>query len=456
MTIKRVLIANRGEIAVRIIRACKDMGIESVQVYSEADKETLAVQMADFSVGIGGSQPSESYLSIDKIINAAKEMGVDAIHPGYGFLAENADFSDACKAHGFRFIGPEGSIIRLMGDKAQARELAVKAGVPVTPGSNGVVSNVEQVTHIASEIGFPILIKASAGGGGRGMRVVERVEKVKEAFESASQEALAAFGCSEVYVEKYLPRVHHVEVQVFGDGERVVHMGERDCSAQRRHQKLVEESPFYTMSESKRVEITRAACKLAEQVSYKGAGTVEFIVDADTHDFYFIEMNARIQVEHPVTEAVTGLDLVKEQIHIAAGKSLSISQEEIQFFGHAIECRINAENPDKGFMPQPGKLTKFVVPLGPGIRVETHAYPDYILPPYYDSLLAKVIAYGRDREEAISRMRRALGEFLVEGVPTTISFHQRFLEEPEFLEGKVYTRFIKEVMWAGDRFQNML
>lgn len=456
MPINRILIANRGEIALRIVRACRDMGIESVQAYSTADADTLAVQLADESVEIGGPQASESYLRGDGVIDAARRMGVDAIHPGYGFLSESAEFAEACASAGIIYIGPQASIIKVMGDKAAAIALAKEADVPVTPGSSGPVTDPSVAIEIARAIGFPVLIKASAGGGGRGMRVVHTDTELEEALGRAAHEAEAAFGNGEVYLEKYLDKVRHIEIQVFGDGENVVHMGERDCSVQRRHQKLVEESPSPAISPALRHQISSAACRLAERVSYEGAGTLEFIVDADTEQFYFIEMNTRIQVEHPVTEEVTGLDLIKAQIRVAAGEPLGLIQENIKFLGHAIECRINAEDPAAGFMPRPGTITKFTVPLGPGIRVDTHAYPGYVLPPFYDSLLAKVVARGDTREEAIMRMKRALGELEIEGVPTTIEFHKQLLEEPDFVGGRVHTRFVKEVMWAGNELQHML
>ena len=456
MALRRIFVANRGEIALRVIRACRDLGIESVQAYSSADAETLPVRLADSAVEIGGPQATESYLKGEAIIAAAKQAGADAIHPGYGFLSENAAFSDACSEAGLAFIGPKGSVIELMGDKAAARSLARKAGVPVTPGSREPVSDPEAALEVAREVGYPLLIKASAGGGGRGMRVVEAEEKLRETLESASHEASVAFGDGGVYIEKYLSDVRHVEVQVFGDGKTTLHFGERDCSVQRRHQKLVEESPSPALTSELREKMTAAACALGDQVGYEGAGTVEFIVDAATQDFYFIEMNTRIQVEHPVTEEVTGHDLVKRQIQHAAGEAPELRQEDIRLEGHAIEVRINAEDPDKGFMPRPGTIETFTLPAGPGVRVDTHVYPGYKLPPYYDSLLAKVIARGSDREEAFARMRRALREMKVEGVPTTIGFHQKLLDDPAFLEGRVHTRYLREEMYAGHPMQQML
>lgn len=456
MALRRILIANRGEIALRVIRACRDLGVESVQAHSTADANTLPVQLADSAIEIGEAQATESYLKGDRIIEAAKQVGADAIHPGYGFLSESAAFSDKCAAAGITFIGPKGSVIDLMGNKAAARAMAMKAGVPVTPGSKDPISDFDEAVKIAGEIGYPLLIKASAGGGGRGMRVVESEEKLKETLESASHEAASAFGNGEVYIEKYLSDVRHVEVQVFGDGKKTLQFGERDCSVQRRHQKLLEESPSPAVSPQLREKMVAAACALGDAVGYEGAGTVEFIVDAATQTFYFIEMNTRIQVEHPVTEEVTRVDLVKRQILQAGGNAPELRQEDINPQGHSIECRINAEDPEKGFMPKPGKIETFVLPSGPGIRVDTHVYPGYQLPPYYDSLLAKVIATGSNREEALARMRRALGEMRVEGVPTTISFHQRLLNDPVFLEGRVHTRYIRDVMYAGHRMQQML
>ncbi|MBN8960647.1 MAG: acetyl-CoA carboxylase biotin carboxylase subunit [Rhizobiales bacterium] len=456
MGLRRILIANRGEIALRVIRACRELGLETVQVHSSADADSLPVRMADTSIEIGGAQAGESYLRGDALIEAAKRTGADAIHPGYGFLSENAAFSDACAAAGITFIGPKGSVIEMMGDKAVARSLAKQAGVPVTPGSAGPVKSVDEAVAVAREIGFPLLIKASAGGGGRGMRVVQEEAKLRESLESASREAAAAFGDGGVYIEKYLSTVRHVEVQVFGDGKKTLHFGERDCSTQRRHQKLVEESPSPALTAELRNKMTAAACALGDRVGYEGAGTVEFIVDAATQEFYFIEMNTRIQVEHPVTEMMTGIDLVKRQILQASGVAPELRQDQITFRGHALECRINAEDPNKGFFPKPGRIETFTMPAGPGVRVDTHVYPGYVLPPYYDSLLAKVVTHGADRSEAIARMRRALGEMKVDGVPTTIAFHQRLLDDPAFLEGRVHTRFIREEMYAGHSMQNML
>lgn len=456
VALRRVLVANRGEIAVRIIRACRDLGVETVQVYSSADKESLPVKLADHSVLIGQPPASQSYLQSKVLVDAAVKANCDAVHPGYGFLSENAEFADLCAQAGLRFIGPSAEVISLMGDKSAARRAAIEAGVPVTPGSTDPISDRAEGLRLAQEIGFPVLIKASAGGGGRGMRAVEGEAAFEAALDSAAREAESAFGNGEVYIEKYLPRVRHIEVQVMGDGTDVVHFGERDCSIQRRHQKLVEESPSPVLSEQQRRDIADAACRLAKKVGYSGAGTMEFILDPGTGKFYFIEMNTRIQVEHPVTEMVTNSDLVKMQLVIADTGKLPVSQEEISFCGHAIECRINAEDPERGFMPKPGKLTNLVLPSGPGVRVDSHVYQGYDLPPYYDSLMAKVITWGRDREEALARMKRALSEMEISGVPSTVPFHQLLLSEPAFLEGDVHTRFVRESMWAGHPMQSML
>ncbi|WP_274630994.1 acetyl-CoA carboxylase biotin carboxylase subunit [Arvimicrobium flavum] len=456
MTLHRVLVANRGEIAVRIIRACRDLGMETVQVHSSADENSLPVKLADESVLIGPPPASQSYLLPKVLVEAALKTGCDAVHPGYGFLSENAEFAELCAQAGLRFIGPSAEVIRLMGDKSAARRAAIEAGVPVTPGSTDPIVDRAEGLKLAREIGFPVLIKASAGGGGRGMRVVESEAGFDAALDSATREAESAFGNGEVYIEKYLPRVRHIEVQIMGDGVDIVHFGERDCSIQRRHQKLVEESPSPALSEKQRADIADAACRLARKVAYCGAGTMEFILDPASGDFYFIEMNTRIQVEHPVTEMVTNSDLVKMQLVIADTGKLPVTQDDVVFCGHAIECRINAEDPERGFMPKPGKLTDLILPSGPGVRVDSHVYQGYDLPPYYDSLMAKVITWGRDREEALARMKRALGEMEITGVPSTVAFHQRLLSEPAFLEGDVHTRFVRESMWAGHPMQGML
>lgn len=456
MTIRRVLIANRGEIALRILRACRDLGIEAVQAHSKVDAGTRPAQLADMAIELAGRQASDGYLNAGALIAAARKTGADAVHPGYGFLSENAGFADACAEAGLIFIGPTGSAIRLMGDKAAARRLAIEAGVPVTPGSEAPVATAEDAAAIAERIGYPVLIKASAGGGGRGMRVVETAAALGETLESAVREAASAFGDGRVYIEKYLPEVRHVEVQVFGDGKRTLHFGERECSVQRRHQKLLEESPSPSLTPAVRGAMADAACQLANAVGYEGAGTMEFIFDPTSDAFYFIEMNTRIQVEHPVTEEVTGFDLVKLQISYAAGEPLTLEQGDITATGHAIECRINAEDPDKGFIPKPGSIRELILPAGPGIRVDTHLSASETLPPFYDSLIAKVIATGRTRPEAIARMRRALAEMRIEGVPTTAGFHLKLLEDPAFLAGDVHTRYVRERLFAGHSMQQML
>ena len=456
MNIRSVLIANRGEIAVRIIRACRELGIETVQAFSTADQNSLAVRLADRSVCIGGPSPTESYLNVNALIKAALTSKVDAVHPGYGFLSENAEFAEAVLVAGLTYVGPDPRAIRLMGDKAAARKLAMEAGVPVVQGSPDPVADVEQAARLAAQVGYPVLVKASAGGGGRGMRVMENEKQLREGLERASSEAKTAFGSGEVYIERYISPVRHVEVQVMGDGKDVIHFGERDCTIQRRHQKLLEESPSPIVSEDLRQRMTHAACQLARAVNYKGAGTIEFIVDAAGSEFFFIEMNTRIQVEHPVTEAVTGVDLVKLQLRVAAGEPLPLRQSEVRFHGHAIECRINAEDSEKGFMPRPGKLTEFELPAGPGVRVDTHAYVSYDLPPYYDSLIAKLIVWDETREAAIARMQRALRELHISGVKTTREFHQRLLAEPAFAKAEVSTQFVRDTMYAQHPMRHML
>lgn len=456
MKIKKVLIANRGEIALRIVRACRDLGIESIQAYSRADADSLAVKLADHTVCIGGAQARESYLNSDALLAAAAMTGADAVHPGYGFLAENPEFAEACQQAGLIYIGPDPAVIRLMGNKSAARATATAAGVAVIPGSPEPVSDPDVAAAIAGEVGYPVLVKASAGGGGRGMRVVNDEAQLRESLQRASTEAEAAFGNGEVYIEKYLPSVRHVEVQVFGDGKRAIHFGERDCTIQRRHQKLLEEAPSPALTPAVRESMLAAACALCEHVGYKNAGTVEFVLDAAKQQYYFIEMNTRIQVEHPVSELLTGIDLVKLQLQIAGGEALTLEQSDIRCSGHVIECRINAEDPEKGFFPAPGSLLEFLPPLGPGVRVDTHAYQGYALPPYYDSLVAKVLVYGQTREEAIARMRRALDEMKIVGLKTTLGFHQRLLTEPDFVRGEFDTQFVKMKMWAGHPTQHLL
>jgi acetyl-CoA carboxylase, biotin carboxylase subunit len=443
---EKVLIANRGEIALRIIRACQELGIRTVAVYSEADRESLHVRFADEDVCIGPASSTESYLNIPRIIAAAEITGAEAIHPGYGFLAENAEFAEICSRSGILFIGPTPAQIRAMGDKATARATMVEAGVPTVPGSGGIVSTQEEALKAAGEIGFPIMIKASAGGGGKGMRIAPDAESFPKLFDGARNEARAAFGDPDVYLEKCIARPRHVEFQVFGDQHgRIVHLGERDCSIQRRHQKLVEEAPSPALTPELREQMGRDAVQAAEAIDYVGAGTVEFLLDEDG-SYYFIEMNTRIQVEHPVTEVTSGFDLVKEQLLVAGGAHLSFPADQVILRGHAIEFRINAEDPDKNFRPAPGQITTFHPPGGPGVRLDTHVYAGYRVPPFYDSLLAKLIVSGKDREECLVRARYALNAFVIEGIPTTISFLSQILEDPIFQEGRADTRFVEEFM----------
>ena len=438
---RKVLIANRGEIALRVIRACRELGVETVAVYSEADRESLHVRFADDDICIGPPQGRLSYLRIPAIIAAAEVTGADAIHPGYGFLAENAEFADTCRASDIAFIGPTGDQIRAMGDKASARRLAKEAGVPTVPGSPGVMQDPEEALAVAGEIGFPVIIKATAGGGGKGMRIARHAEEFPQLFSLAQNEALSAFGNGDVYVEKYLARPRHVEIQVLGDSHgRVMHLGERDCSVQRRHQKLIEESPSPALTPELREQMGEAAVRLASAIDYIGAGTIEFLLDEDG-SFYFMEMNTRIQVEHPVTEMVTGWDLVKQQVRVAAGEALP--EEPLELRGHSIEVRINAEDPYKNFQPSPGLITAYHPPGGPGVRVDTHVYAGYTVPPYYDSLLAKLIVHGRDRAEALARLSQALDSFILEGVTTTIPFLARVVRHPAFVAGDVDTKFLE-------------
>ncbi len=446
--IKKVLIANRGEIALRIIRTCHEMGLKTVAVYSTADRDSLHVRYADEAVCIGAPASRDSYLKMDRIIAAAEVTGVDAIHPGYGFLAENPDFSVVCQDHGIKFIGPSAETIRLMGDKSLAKETMRRAGVPVVAGSDGTIENVKEGQRVAAEIGYPVIIKASAGGGGRGMRIVHREQDFERSFNAARSEAEAAFGNLEVYVEKYIDHPRHVEIQLLGDGQGgVVHYGERECSIQRRHQKLLEESPSPVVDPALRQKMGEAAVRGAESVNYEGAGTVEFLVDANG-DFYFMEMNTRIQVEHPVTEAVTGVDLIEHQIRVAMGER--ITWGDYTPSGHAIECRINAEDPARQFRPSPGTVTTFHPPGGPGVRVDTHVYAGYKIPPYYDSMIAKLIVRASTRELAIRKMRRALDEFVIEGVPTTIPFHSQLMQDENFRNGKFDTHFLDSFEFAPE------
>jgi len=443
---KKLLVANRGEIALRIIRACQELSVKTVAVYSEPDRESLHVRFADEAVCIGPASPSESYLDVARIIAAAEITGAEAIHPGYGFLAENAEFSEICRRSDIVFIGPSADQIEAMGDKATARETMQRIGVPTVPGSEGLVADLESATGIACDIGFPVMLKASAGGGGKGLRIVENEGELSRLFHTTKAEAKATFGISDVYIEKYVSEIRHVEIQIFGDSHgKVVHLGERDCSTQRRHQKLIEESPAPGMTAKMRGDMGEAAVAAGKGIDYVGAGTVEFLLDEESN-FYFIEMNTRIQVEHPVTEVVTGLDLVKEQVRVASGEKLSFPSGEPSLQGHAIEFRINAEDPARNFMPSPGRIKTFQPPGGPGIRLDTHLYAGYEVPPYYDSLLAKLIVSGTNREEAIMRGRHALDSFIIEGVQTSIPFLSQITRDPEFIAGGVSTGFVDEFM----------
>ena len=444
--ISRVFIANRGEIAVRIIKACKALGVESVLAVSEADRESMAARMADRVVCIGPSRAQESYLKIDTIVSAARGTGSQAIHPGYGFLAEHPDLARLCTEHGVIFIGPPEHCIREMGNKLLARKMVNGYGIPVIPGSEKV-RHVEEAIDAAEEIGFPVLLKAAAGGGGRGIKIVTEPSELRTTFEIAAAEARTAFGDDALYLEKYIPLARHVEVQVLGDSQgNVIHLGERDCSIQRRYQKVIEEAPAPSLSDAVRKEIRTAGVTIARNIGYQSAGTVEFILDKETQKFYFLEMNTRVQVEHPVTEMVTGVDIVQEQIRVAAGEPLSVTQSMVTFTGHAIECRLTAEAPERAFAPSPGKVTEWVPPQGPGIRIDSHCYPGYVVPPYYDSLLAKVITYGKDRPEAIERMRYALEHFVIKGIDTVIPFLRFILSRQEYLKGGVHTKWLEAVL----------
>lgn len=440
---KKVLIANRGEIAVRIIRACREMGIATVAVYSEADRQALHVKMADEAYCIGPTSSKNSYLNIPNLMTVAHLVQADAIHPGYGFLAENADFAEVCEACHITFIGPGPDAIHRMGAKAVARETMKNAGVPTVPGTEGLIEDMDEAIRVAEAIGYPVIVKATAGGGGKGMRVAHDEEDLRKAIRQAQKEAETAFGNPGVYLEKYLEEPRHVEIQIMADKQgNVVYLGERDCSIQRRHQKLVEEAPSPALNQELREQMGAAAVAAAKAVNYHGAGTVEFLLDKH-NQFYFMEMNTRIQVEHPVTELITGIDLIKEQIAVAAGYPLSFSQEDITINGWAIECRINAENPSKNFMPSPGKVEMYLPPGGFGVRIDSAVYPGYEISPFYDSMVAKVIVWGKDRHEAIQRMKRALDEFVIEGIKTTIPFHQRLLEHEDFLKGDFNTKFLE-------------
>jgi acetyl-CoA carboxylase biotin carboxylase subunit len=442
----KILIANRGEIALRIIRAAKELGIKTVAVYSDADKDSIHVRLADESVGLGPPKTSESYLNIPKLIHAAKQKNAEAIHPGYGFLAESTQFARACDDAGLKFIGPSVENLRLAGDKVEAKERMSAAGLPTIPGSHRGLENLQEALQLAAEIGYPVMIKAAAGGGGRGMRICQDERILKEEFPVAQAEAKAAFGDGKMYLEKFIPRARHVEVQVLGDGQgQAVHFGERNCTIQRRHQKLIEESPCPAIDQDLREQIWTAALQGVKHIRYASAGTIEFLLDEADH-FYFMEINARIQVEHPVTEMVVGVDLIKEQLKIASGEPLGVRQEDIQIKGWAIECRINAENPEMNFLPCPGKIEHLFLPGGFGVRVDTHIYAGYEIPIYYDTLIAKLITFGGDRAEAMGVMRRCLDEFTIAPIDTTISLYKRVFRDPEFTNGRYFTDFLDRYM----------
>ena len=445
---KKILIANRGDVALRVLRACKEIGIPSVVVHSTADSDSMPVRLADESVCIGPPSSSDSYLNVAQIITAAGITGADAVHPGVGFLAENADFAEIVAAHGLTFIGPEPRHIRSMGDKVEAKITAADAGLPLVPGSPGAVHTLEEATKIGAEVGYPLLVKAASGGGGRGMKVAETADDLAEAFSSARSEAKAAFGDDTVYLERYLGQPRHIEVQVIADSHgNCVHLGERECSIQRRHQKLFEEAPSPVLTAEERASIGEIAAEATRRMGYLGVGTMEFLYE--NGEFFFIEMNTRLQVEHPITEAITGVDLVREQIRIAAGMELSFTQEDVTFTGHAIECRINAEHPET-FMPTPGKVTAFHAAGGPGIRVDSCLYSGYSVPPYYDSLIAKLIVHGDDRAHCLARLKRALQEFIVEPIPTTLALHERLVDAPAVRDGSYNIRWLEEHFLTDD------
>ncbi len=440
---KRILIANRGEIALRIIRACREMGIETVAIFSEADRGTAYLDLADEAICVGPAKSNDSYLKIDRVISAAEVGGVDAIHPGYGFLAENAHFNEVCRSCEIDFIGPSPNAMEQLGNKDLARQMARAADVPVVPGSDGIISDEAEALQVAEEIGFPVLIKAVAGGGGKGMRVAKDADSLPTSLSQARNEAQAAFGNPDVYIEKFIGQPRHVEVQILADQHgNVVHLWERDCSTQRRHQKLIEESPAPNLPQDRRVEMCNAAVRMVKQANYANAGTVEFIVD-DQDNFYFIEVNARIQVEHPVSEMVTGIDLIKSQICVAMGEPLPFSQDEIKSQGVAVECRINAEDPRAHFRPSPGTISHLIVPGGPGVRFDSHVYAGYTVPPHYDSMIGKLIVHQPTRLQAIECMSRALAELKIEGIASTVAFHQRMLQEPAFVQGKMDTKYVE-------------
>lgn len=438
---KKILIANRGEIAVRIIRACHELGIKTAVVYSEPERESLHVKLADEAICIGPAQSSQSYLNIPAIISAAEITDSEAIHPGYGFLAENPDFVESCTASRITFIGPSSENIRIGGNKAKARQMMERRGVPVIPGSNTPIKDDQEALKVSGDIGYPVILKASSGGGGKGMRIVQDEKELVRLFHIAQKESLAAFGDGDLYVEKYMSDIRHIEVQIFSDGKgKFIHLGERECSIQRRHQKLIEEAPYVFSNARFRKKIGDLAIKAAKAIKYRNVGTVEFILDNDSN-IYFMEINTRIQVEHPVTEMITDIDIVKEQIKLAAGFPLDLKQSDIKFSGHSIECRINAESPEN-FTPSPGRITTFIPPGGLGVRVDTAAYSGWVVPSFYDSLIAKLIVHGKDREEAILRMRRSLQEFIVEGIKTTIPFHLSIINDPDYISGNINTQFL--------------
>ncbi|MDD2763849.1 MAG: acetyl-CoA carboxylase biotin carboxylase subunit [Opitutaceae bacterium] len=444
--IQKILIANRGEIALRIVRACRELGIKTLAVYSEADVQSLHVQLADEAICIGGPKSTDSYMRADRIISAAEIADVDAIHPGYGFLSENSKFAEQCASCNIKFIGPKAESIRMMGDKSVAKETVRKAGVPIVPGSDGPIDSEAEAVKVGRKIGYPIIIKAVAGGGGRGMRIAHNDVSFAKEYHIARSEAEKSFGNGSVYIEKYIQNPRHIEFQILADSHgKVLHLGERDCSVQRRHQKLIEESPSPFLTSDLRKRMGKAAVRAAEAAQYENAGTIEFIVDA-RGGFYFIEMNTRIQVEHPVTEEVTGIDLIKEQIRIAAGEKLGLDQNDIEYRGHAIECRINAEDPARNFTPSPGTIGLYYAPGGHGVRVDSHVYSGYTIPPYYDSMIGKLIAHGDNRKMALERMYRALSEYLIRGIKTTIPLHKAILSDPAFIAGKATTAYLEEFL----------
>jgi len=449
--IQKILIANRGEIALRIVRACRELGVRTLAVYSEADEQSLHVQLADEAICIGPASSAESYLKADRIISAAEIADVDAIHPGFGFLSENAEFAEQCESCNIKFIGPRSETIRLMGDKAMAKEVAKRAKAPIIPGSDGPISDEAEATKIAKQIGFPVIIKAVAGGGGKGMRLAHNAIAFAKEFHTAKIEAEKAFGNGEVYIEKYIEEPRHIEFQILADEQgKIVHLGERDCSVQRRYQKLIEEAPSPFLDDKLRKKMGESAVRIAHECGYQNAGTVEFLVDKNG-DYFFIEMNTRIQVEHGVTEEVTGLDLVKRQIRIAGGEPLELDQKDIKILRHCIECRINAEDPTRNFAPCPGEVTFYYTPGGHGVRVDSHVYQGYIVPPYYDSMVAKLMVYGRTREIAMDRMYRALNEYLIRGIRTTIPFCAAVMKDPVFRSGNVTTKYIEEFLGRTPR-----